>query len=97
MATITHVLVTAPEGRRTPVAPEDGIAPGGHQLVVTSDVVVRVGWSQTTYRSHKRGDLILCNMDGDPVDSVELAACPKEPEDGAVRPRKLPKAGKGGK
>src|SRR5678815_4684752 len=78
MALPTHVTVTAPEGRRTPVHHEDGVEPGGDLLVVTPDVVRRVRYSHTTLRSIGRGDLILCNMDGTPVDSVDLAAAPDE-------------------
>lgn len=89
MAPITHVNVTAPEGRRTPIDHNDGVGPGGRQMHVTSDVVARVAWSQSTYRSAARGDLILCNMDGTPVASADLAASPSEHEDGIVRPRKI--------
>lgn len=78
MALPTHILVTAPDGRRTPVDARDGVEPGGGQLCVTSDVVCRVRYSHTTVRSVGRRDLILCDMDGNPVDSVELAAAPAE-------------------
>lgn len=91
MALPTHVTVTAPEGRRTPVHRDDGVEPGGGQLVVTHEAVRRVRWSQTTMRSRGRGDLILCNMDGGPVDSVDLAAAPEDfPADGKpiVKPAK---------
>jgi hypothetical protein len=74
MTTQSYVTVTAPEGRRTPVHSDDGIEPGGNPLVITSDDVGRVRYSQTTARSIARGDLLLCNMDGSPVASVNLAA-----------------------
>jgi hypothetical protein len=78
MALPTHVTVTAPEGRTTPVHHEDGVEPGGGQLVIIAGRVRRVKWSQTTMRSRNRGDLILCNMDGEPVDSAEAAAAPAD-------------------
>lgn len=81
MARPTHVTVTAPEGRRTPVASEDGIEPGGGQLQVTHGAVRRVRYSQTIARSIGRGDLLLCNMDGKLVESADLAAAPKDLED----------------
>jgi len=86
MALPTHVTVTAPDdGRRTPVHPDDGVEPGGGPLFVTAERVRRVAYSHTTLRSIGRGDLILCNMDGEPVDSAELAvAKPDFPGDGVV-------------
>lgn len=78
MALPTHVTVTAPLGRRTPVHSEDGVEPGGGPLYVTHEHVDRVRYSHTTLRSIGRGDLVLCNMDGNPVDSWELAAAPEE-------------------
>lgn len=84
MALPKYVTVTAPDdGRRTPVHADDGVEPGGGPLYVTSARVRRVAYSHTTLRSIQRGDLILCNMDGDPVDSAELAdAKPEFPGDG---------------
>ena len=93
MAAITHVTVTAPEGRRTPVNPEDGVEPGGGQMFVTSADVCRVRYTHTTIRSIGRKDLILCNMDGAPVASAELASAP-EHLDGSKLPRKHKTGGK---
>lgn len=81
MAPPTHVTVTAPPGRRTPVAPADGVEPGGGLLYVTQDAVHRVRYSHTVIRSIGRRDLTLCNMNGAPVESAELASAP-EPLDG---------------
>ncbi len=78
MAPVTHVTVTAPEGRHTPVNSSDGVEPGGAQLYVTSAHVCRVKYSHTTIRSIGRGDLILCDMNGNRVASAELAAAPEE-------------------
>jgi len=94
MALPTHVTVTAPEGRTTPVASQDGIGPGGEQLRVKSGGVERVAYSHTTLRSLRRGDLLLCNMDGKLVDSVELAAAPKDLEE--MRAEALKASKKGG-
>lgn len=74
MPNITHVTVTAPEGRRTPVYERDGVEPGGGPLYVESDFVVTVGYSHTTIRSINRGDLVLCDMNGAAVASAELAS-----------------------
>jgi hypothetical protein len=76
MATSRFVTVTAPEGRRTPVHSEDGAEPGGAQLCVTVDDVALVRYSHTTIRSINRGDLILCDMNGSIVQSVEAAEAP---------------------
>lgn len=68
-----YVRVTAPEGRHTPIHEDDGVDIGGLPLFVEPGVIRRVRWSQTTRRSKNRGDLILCDMDGKQVDTVELA------------------------
>jgi hypothetical protein len=99
MAPLTHVTVIAPPERRTPVDAADGVEPGGGPLYVTADEVRRIKYSHTTIRSIGRGDLILCNMDGEPVASVDLAAAPVELEGGRlpVKARKAPSDKKGGK
>lgn len=81
----THVYVTAPEGRLTPVHRDDGIEPGGGVMYVAPGEVRAVRYwigggrtSQTIRRSRDRGDLVLCNMDGAPVDSFEAAAADVE-------------------
>jgi len=73
MAIPTHVTVTAPEGRMTPIHPDDGVDAGNRRLFVEHGFISRVRWTQTTRRARNRGDLILCNMSGEPVDSAELA------------------------
>jgi len=85
----SHITVTAPPGVTAPIHPSDGHEPGGGQLRVTYDVVARVRYagSQSIRRAIARGDLIPCNMDGGPVASVDLAACPEEHPEGAKRPK----------
>lgn len=78
MANPTHVFVTAPEGRLTPVAHADGVGPGGGQLLVSSKHVDRVRYTHTTIRSINRGDLVLCNMQGSVVATAALAAAPED-------------------
>jgi len=73
----THITVTAPAGRRTPIGRRDGAEPGGSQLCVVRGVVCRVRYSQDVRRSIARGDLIPCDMNGAPV-TVTLAAAPSE-------------------
>lgn len=68
----THIMVTAPAGRRTPVHPSDGAEPGGATLFVTDGRVVPVRYSQTIRRSIARGDLVRCDMDA-AADGVVLA------------------------
>jgi hypothetical protein len=80
MKPITHVTVTAPEGRKTPIPPEDGIEPGGGLMHVQPGFVRRVRYSHATLRAIDRRDLFLCDLDGTPVDSVALAAAPVELE-----------------
>lgn len=77
MPHLTHVTVTAPEGRRTPIHESDGKA-GTEQLQVVPGIVDRVRWSRLTSRAVGRGDLILCDLNGAPVASVELADAPDE-------------------
>lgn len=92
----THITVTAPPDVHAPIHPDDGVDPAGGQLRVTTVDVVRVRFagSQSVRRAIRRGDLIPCNMDGMPVPSVELAACPVEPTQGAKWPRDLAKVAK---
>lgn len=85
MSSATHIFVTCPEGRLAPVHKDDGIEPGGGVMYVRPGEVRRVRYwledgrtSQTTRRAVGRGDLVLCNMDGAPVDSYEAAAAPDE-------------------
>lgn len=87
MAKISHVTVTAPEGRRTPIHPNDGTEPGGGQLYSTAEFVDRVAYSSTTIRAISRGDLVLCDLNGARVPSVELASAPTEIDGGRVRVR----------
>lgn len=74
----THITVTAPSDRVTPIHEADGITPGGGQLRVRAGVVARVRLSQSVRRSVARGDLIPCNMSGTAVPSIDLAAAPEE-------------------
>jgi hypothetical protein len=97
MALPTHVTVTAPAGRRTPVDAADGVEPGGGPLFVTSERVRRVRFSHTTLRSINRGDLVLCNMDGAGVASAELAAAPDEIDPGGRPVKAKAEAPKGAK
>lgn len=83
MPKATHIYVTAPPGRKTPVDKSDGVEPNGSLLYVDPGEVRRVRYflpngstSQTIRRSVNRGDLILCDMNGALVDSYELAAAP---------------------
>lgn len=80
----THITVTAPTGKVTPIHESDGIAPGGVQLRVTAGAVERVRYSQSVRRAIGRGDLIPCNMSGAAVPSVDLAAAPEERPEPAV-------------
>lgn len=80
----THVTVTAPEGRLTPVHTRDGIQPGGAQMVVQAGFVERVAYSQLTMRSINRGDLVLCDLNGASVASADLAAAPNELPGGRI-------------
>lgn len=74
----THITVTAPPDRVTPIHKDDGQEPSGAQLRVIAGRVARVRYSQTTRRAIARGDLIACNMSGAAVASVDLAAAPDE-------------------
>lgn len=75
MAELPHryVRVTAPEGRRTPIHEDDGVDVGAVMLYVEPGSIRRVRWSQTVRRARNRGDLILCDMNGNRVDTVDLA------------------------
>lgn len=82
----SHITVTAPPGRTTPVHRTDGTEPGGALLCATPGTVIRVRFagSSTVRRSIARGDLIPCDMNGAPVASAQLAAAPDELPDGRV-------------
>ncbi len=83
MADPTHITVTAPIGRHTPIHPSDGAEPGGGLLYVEPSTVCRVRYSQTIRRALSRGDLIACNMDGAPS-TVTLAAAPEDLPGGKI-------------
>jgi hypothetical protein len=68
----THITVTAPPDRVTPIHKDDGVEPNGAQLRVTSAVTVRVRYSQSVRRAIARGDLIPCNMSGAAAPSIDL-------------------------
>lgn len=82
----THITVTAPPGKVTPVHRNDGQDLGGGQLRVTSQFVdrVRFAGSQAIRRSIARGDLVMCDLNGAPVASAELAAAPDELPGGRI-------------
>lgn len=80
----THITVTAPTGKVTPIHKDDGSAPGGVQLRTTAEVVDRVRYSQSVRRAIARGDLIPCNMSGAAVPSIDLAAAPEELPGGRI-------------
>jgi hypothetical protein len=86
MAPPTHITVTAPPGRKTPIHKADGVDPGGSTMYVEAGIVRRVANSQTVRRAIARGDLLLCNMNGADVDSVELAAAPVDLHDAKPDP-----------
>ncbi len=54
----THITVTAPPGKLTPIHYEDSTEPGGLPLRVSAGNVHRVRYSQAVRRSIARGDLI---------------------------------------
>jgi hypothetical protein len=76
----THITVTAPAGKATPIHSDDGFSPGGVQLQVTTAFVDRVRLSQSVRRAIGRGDLVPCDMSGSvvPSDHLELAAAPED-------------------
>ncbi len=80
----THITVTAPPDRVTPIHEDDGTDPGGGQLRVTAAFVDRVRYSQGVRRSIARGDLIPCNMAGAAVPSIDLASAPDGLPDGRI-------------
>ncbi len=81
---LTHITVSAPPGRRTPLHPSDGCEPGGGMMYVEAGIVARVRWSQGVRRSIRCGDLFPCNTDGKAVASAELAAAPAPLDGGKI-------------
>ena len=65
----THILVTAPEGRKCPIHPSGGSDVGG-LLYVEHGRVTRVKYDQDLRRSIARGDLIPCKLDGSPISTL---------------------------
>jgi len=86
----SHITVTAPPGRVTPIHSMDGAEPGGAQLRVIEGEVVRVRFagSQAVRRAIARGDLVMCDLNGAPVASADLAACPADLPGGRIAIRK---------
>ena len=71
-----HITVTAPEGRTTPISPNDG-TDGGALLYVKHGQVTRVAYSQDVRRSIGRGDLIPCTLEGKHVETLDDADAPE--------------------
>ncbi len=77
-----HITVTAPEGRKTPISPNDG-TDGGNMLYVEHGRVTRVAYSQDVRRSIARGDLVPCTLEGAKVETLDEADAPESLESGA--------------
>lgn len=83
----SNIFVTAPEGRLTPIGSSGGavtyVRPGEVRTVRyfnpdgTTD--------QTIRRAKNRGDIVLCDMNGDSVDSFEAAIAPDDVVDSYPR------------
>jgi len=71
----THITVTAPAGRTTPISKRDGASIDGTQLQVVAGVIHRVSYSQDVRRAIARGDLVPCDMDGKEC-GADLASAP---------------------
>lgn len=82
----THITVTAPEGRKTPIHTNDGTDPSGHQLTVEKGRIAKVRYSQDVRRSINRGDLIPCDLTGKRVESIDDAEAPVDFEHGSRHP-----------
>lgn len=74
MTVPSHITVTAPPGRVTPIHHLDGRGPAEAGVIIR----VRFAGSHTIRRSIARGDLIPCTMAGSVAPSIELAAAPDE-------------------
>lgn len=75
----THIKVTAPQGKLTPIGQADGRLPGGGSLRVHDGIICRVRYSQDIRRSIARGDLIPCDMNGADVGvHLDDAAAPED-------------------
>lgn len=73
---------TAPEGRKTPIAPSDGTDPAtGGILMLEPGRVTRIAYSQDVRRAIARGDILTCNMEGATV-SLEGADAPDALDNG---------------
>jgi hypothetical protein len=81
---LTHITVTAPPDRKTPIGKDDGTEPGGGMLYVEHTTVCRVKYSQSIRRSIARADLVPCDMNGAPVPSVHLADAPDDLPGGKI-------------
>ena len=77
MPDMTHITVTAPAERVTPIHKRDGGTVTGAQPQVIAGEIHRVRYSQDVRRAIGRGDLVPCDMNGAPC-GVELAAAPDE-------------------
>jgi hypothetical protein len=84
----THITVTAPAGRTTPIHTRDGVTIDGTQLQAVAGVIHRVRYSQDVRRSIGRGDLVPCDMDGKEC-GVDLAAAPDALPEHSIKIRPL--------
>ena len=75
---ITHVRVTAAEGREVPIAAATATAPGGDLLRIKPGDTVRLPWDGYVRRRWNAGDLVLLNKGGTPVKNPADAAYPEE-------------------
>lgn len=74
----THITVTAPEGRKTPIHPNDGSDPESPTLMfVEHGTIARVKYSADVRRAIARGDLIAVDGDGAHTTDLEKASAPK--------------------
>lgn len=80
MSQLTHIFVTAAEGREVPVPAGDASSPGGVLLRCLPGKVYRLPYSGYTRKRITAGDLIPCNLYGTKVADVETAAADANPE-----------------
>lgn len=73
---ITHVFVTAAEGREVPIPQNEATAPGSELLRVKHGAVHRVPYSTFTRKRLASGDLLLVNRRGSEVKELADASAP---------------------
>lgn len=75
---ITHVRITAADGRMVPFPASEVSAPGGDQLRAVAGKRYRVPFTTYSRKRIASGDVVLVDAAGKPTKDLAAASCPDE-------------------